>query len=173
MANGSSKAVGNVTKEQLEKRMNEMIEAAIKAGDVIRMDGEVTVRAANSPNGKDAVKAYDKLVAVSAKGMAALCGGKIVPSTAKPEEGKDERTEEQKAPGACDFFNYGYDLDVRASVRQELIASLEGPEKTIKKAFDGMLLAGYSKADAAEMLRVSPKFKGVEGLENLLKRVAA
>jgi len=170
MANG--KQNNGKTKEQLEAQLTEMIEKAIAAGDVIRVDGMVEVSAKVSPNGKDASKAYDKLLAVNAKGMQALCNGKMAPATEKPE-GKDERTEEQKAAGACDYFNYGYDLDVRAAVRQELIASLEGPEKTIKKAFDGMLLAGYSKAEAADMLRVSPKFKGVDGLENLLKRIAA
>lgn len=152
---------------------NEMIEAAVKAGDVARVMDEVKISEKASPTGKAAVKAYEKLTALSARGMAALCGGKIEPATAKPAEGKDERTEAQKAAGACDYFNYGYDLDVRASIRQELMGSLEGPEKTIKKAFDGMVLAGYSKAEAAELVRNSPKFKGVDGLENLLNRAAA
>jgi hypothetical protein len=175
MANGTTKANGKITetKEMLEQKMTEMIEAAIKAGDVLLIADEVKIRAAASPNGKDASKSYDKLVALNAKGMQALCGGKMSPATDKPAEGPDNRTDAEKAAGACDYFNYGYDLDVRASVRQELIASLEGPEKTIKKAFDGMVLAGYNKQEAADLLRVSPKFKGVEGLENLLKRVAA
>lgn len=152
---------------------NDMIEAAIKAGHVVRVEDEVTISEKASPNGKKAVKAYEKLIAMNAQGMQALCAGKMVPATPKPAEGKDERTESQKAAGACDFFNYGFDLDVRASIRQELMASLEGPEKTIKKAFDGMVLAGYSKTEAADLVRNSPKFKGVEGLENLLNRAAA
>jgi hypothetical protein len=152
---------------------NEMVLAAVKAGDVVSVQDEVKISEKASPTGKAAVKAYEKLIAVNARGMAALCGGKIEPAKPKPAEGKDERTEQEKAAGACDFFNYGYDLDVRASIRQELMGSLEGPEKTIKKAFDGMVLAGYSKTEAADLVRNSPKFKGVEGLENLLNRAAA
>lgn len=152
---------------------NEMVQAAIKAGNVLSVQDEVKISEKASPTGKAAVKAYEKLIALNAKGMSALCGGKMVPATPKPAEGKDERTEAEKAAGACDYFNYGFDLDVRATIRQELMGSLEGPEKTIKKAFDGMVLAGYSKAEAAELVRNSPKFKGVDGLENLLNRAAA
>jgi len=153
--------------------LTDMVQKAITDGHVQHVQDEVKISEKASPTGKAASKAYDKLIALDAQGMAALCGGKLVPATAKPAEGKDERTDDQKAPGACDYFNYGYDLDVRASIRQELMGSLEGPEKTIKKAFDGMVLAGYSKSEAAELVRNSPKFKGVDGLENLLTRAAA
>jgi len=151
---------------------NEMVQKAIAAGHVVSVQDEVKISEKASPTGKAASKAYEKLSALNAQGMAALCGGKMVPATAKPE-GKDERTEDQKAAGACDYFNYGYDLDVRASIRQELMGSLEGPEKSIKKAFDAMVASGYSKQDAAEIVRNSPKFKGVEGIENLINRAAA
>lgn len=151
----------------------ELVNAAIAAGHVLAVTDEVTISDKASPTGKGAKKEYQKLIAQNAQGMAALCGGKIVPATAKPAEGKDERTDEQKAAGACDFFNYGYDLDVRAGIRQELMGTLEGPEKQIKKAFDGVVLMGYSKDEAKEMLKVSPKFKDVDGLEKLLDRAAA
>ena len=152
---------------------SEMLQKALADGSVVLVMDEVKISEKASPTGKAAVKAYEKYSAMNARGMAALCGGKMEPATAKPSEGKDTRTEAESAPGACDFFNYGFDLDVRATVRQELMGSLEGPEKTIKKAFDGMVLAGYSKAEAADLVRNSPKFKGVEGLENLLNRAAA
>lgn len=153
--------------------LSELVQAAVDAGHVVAVTDEVTISDKASPTGKGAKKDYTKLIAQDAQGMAALCGGKIVPATAKAAEGKDERTDEQKAAGACDYFNYGYDLDVRAGIRQELMGTLEGPEKQIKKAFDGIVLAGYSKSDAAEMLRNSPKFKGVDGLDKLLERAAA
>jgi hypothetical protein len=153
--------------------LTDMQQKAISDGHVQHVQDEVKISEKASPTGKAASKTYDKLIAVDAQGMAALCEGKLVPATPKPADGPDTRTEEEKKAGACDYFNYGYDLDVRAGIRQELLASLEGPEKTIKKAFDGMVLAGYSKTEAADLVRNSPKFKGVEGLENLLNRAAA
>lgn len=153
--------------------LTDMVKAAIEAGHIIVMDAEVEITDKASPTGKGTKRKYEKLLAQNAQGMAAMCDGKIVPGTDKPKEGKDERTDEQKANGACDYFNYGFDLQVRAEIRQSLMGTLEGPEKQIKRSFDGMLLADYSKEDAAEMIRNSPKFKGVDGIDAILAKLTA
>lgn len=152
----------------------QLVKDAIEAGHIIvDNDAEVEVTDKASPTGKGATKKYARLLAQNAQGMAAMCDGKIAPSTEKPKEGKDERTDEQKANGAADFFNYGYDLNVRSEIRQALMGTLVGPEKLIKKSFDGLLTMGHSKDEAAEMIRNSPKFKGVDGLDAFIAKASA
>jgi hypothetical protein len=130
--------------------MTDEIKAGIEAGDIATVQDEVKVSDKASPTGKAASRPYTKLQALTAKGMALLCGGKLVPATGKPEDGvEDTRTDEQKAPGACDYFNYGYDLDVRAKERNILMSELEGPEKAIKKAVDSLVAnAGMDETEA-------------------------
>lgn len=133
--------------------MTEMIQAAIDSKDVIAVTDKVTISEKASPNGKAAEKAYTRLAAQTAKGMAALCAGKIPPATAKPAEGDDTRTDADKANGACDYFNYGYDLDVRAQVRGQLMSELEGPEKSILKAVKALVEnAGFTEAAARDLV---------------------
>lgn len=153
--------------------LTDIVKAAIEAGHVKAEDAVVEITDKASPTGKGAKMPYTRLYALDAQGMAAICDGKIEPATEKPTEGKDERTDAQKAAGAADYFNYGYDLNVRAEIRQKLMGTLEGPEKQIKKAFDGMVLAGYSKEEAAELVKNSPKFKGVDGIDAFLAKAAA
>lgn len=161
----------------------DLVKTAIAAGDIDASiaEVEVTAKAAQNPTGKDLFGFYLKLLAQSASGMAALCGGLIRPSVRPvdekgntiPEEKRSTEQVEAAKTGACDWFNYGQDLDRKQTCRTSILSAVEGPEKTIRKAFDGMVLAGYSKTEAAELVRNSPKFKGVEGLENLIARVAA
>lgn len=153
--------------------ISDAVKAAIEAGHVKPVDAVVEITDKASPTGKGAKRSYTKLLAQDAQGMAAMCDGKINPATDKPAEGKDERTDAEKANGAADYFNYGYDLQVRQEIRQALMGTLEGPEKQIKKSFDGMLLAGYSKDEAAELVRNSPKFKGVDGLDAFVAKAVA
>ena len=152
---------------------SDLVKAAIEAGHIKVETKTVEISDKASPTTKGVAADYQRLYAQNAQGMAAICNGKIVPATDKPAEGKDERTDEEKAAGACDYFNYGHDLEVKAEIRQELMDTLVGPEKGIKKAYDGAVLMGYSKTEAADLVRNSPKFKGVEGLEELLKRAQA
>lgn len=163
----ANKANGN----SREQNMNEMIERAIAEKHIV-VDETATVEISDkaSPTGKGAKTQYRKLVAQDAQGMAAMCGGKIVPATPKPEEGKDERTEEQKAAGACDYFNYGYDLEVRAKIRTDLMGTLEGPEKQITKLVAGLKAAGFDADAIRTTVLGSPKFQGTDGLANLIDR---
>lgn len=140
---------------------NELIKAAVEAGDVIVTEDVVKISEKASPTGKAAEKKYQKFTAVTPKGMAALCGGKFAPATAKPE-GEDTRTEAETAPGACDYFNYGFDLDARAQVRTKLMSELEGPEKSIAKAVKALVEnAGFSEAAAREVVILQRKAQGL------------
>lgn len=124
------------------------IREGIKAGHIVASRGEVVISEKASPTGKGAKSFYLQMDAQNAVGMALLAGGKMEPATLKPE-GDDTRTDEQKAVGACDYYNYGRDLDVRAKVRQQLMSELEGPEKSIKKAVDSLVAnTGMAEADA-------------------------
>ena len=145
------------------------VKAAIGAGDIKLAEKSVKISAkALKSQGipADAVKAAgltlnkdgDIEVAIqvpeaqNGKGMAALCAGKIQPATSKPTEGKDERTDEEKAIGVCDVFNYAVDLDVRAEVRQGIMAKLESPDKAIGKAVAALVAVGMPEAAAAEIV---------------------
>lgn len=155
--NGDSMSV-----EQLLARLSDSQKAGITAGHLRLTQGEVKISAKASPNGQEASREYAKLEALSAEGMAILCGGKIEPQTPKPEDGKDERTAAQKESGACDFFNYGYDLTVRATERAQLESTLEGPEKAIKKAVDALVTnSGFEPEEARAIVIAQRQKKGL------------
>jgi len=90
--------------------------------------------------------------ALNVQGMAALCNGKIEPAKEKPESGKDERTADDKAAGVCDIFNYAVDLDVRQEIRQAIMASLESPDKAIKRGIDTLLAIGMDLETATGII---------------------
>lgn len=113
--------------------MTDAIQAAISNGDIISEQAEVVITAKASPDGKEHKQEYTALRPQNLAGMLALCGGKVEPATAKPKEGKDERTGEQKAAGVADYFDYAYDLEQRAAIRAKLTTTLEGPDKAIEK----------------------------------------
>lgn len=150
-----------------------LVDAAVQNGDLLKVTDEVTVSAKASPNSKEAKRAYTKYVALTASGMAALCGGKFDPMTPKPDEGEDTRTDAQKEAGACDYFNYGYDLEARATTRQALMNELEGPEKQIKKAVINLRGMDYDDESVRAYILGSPKFKGVEGIDRLINNALA
>lgn len=139
----------------------ELVNAAVAANHIRQETDKVVISEKASPNGKAAEKTYTRYTALDAQGMAALCNGKIEPATPKPETGDDVRTEEQKAPGACDYFNYGYDLDVRASTRASLMSDLEGPEKAIKKAVDALVASGFDATQARDLVIAQRKATGL------------
>lgn len=144
-----------MTKEQLD--------AAVTAGHLKASKGEVTISAKSSPTGKDESRAYDKFEALDAEGMAILCDGKLEPATPAPAEGKDERTDAEKASGACDHFNYGFDLAVRQRVRGQLASDIEGPAKIIRKTAEDLVKAGlYDSVEAAaEFVKAQRAAKGL------------
>jgi len=150
-----------------------VIAAALAEKHIVAYWDDVTVSDKASPTGKGASKAYVRLEALSARGLGILCNGKIEPATAKPVTSDDTRTPEQKVPGACDFFNYGFDLDRKAPVRQQIMASLEGPEKAVKKAVLGLVAAGYEGDTLRDMVKASPKFAGVDGIDKMIASALA
>lgn len=122
---------------------------AVAAGHILRTLAEVTIRAKSSPTKKDEIQPYWAYFAQNARGMAVLCNMKIEPATPKPETGKDERTEAQKAVGACDYFNYGFDLDLRQPIRVSLEDDIAGPENAIAKAVKQLVDGGLFKTGEA------------------------
>lgn len=148
-------------------KLGDTLRESIAKGFVVPSIGAVLIGKDASPTKQAVVAEYLKLDATRGEGMRDICGGKIAQSTPKPE-GKDERTADQKANGACDFFNYGYDLDVRAKVRLDTIQSLEGPEKAIINMVKG-LRAGENDDDTIRtIVLASPKFKGTANLELII-----
>jgi hypothetical protein len=151
------------------KTAGEALKAAVASGDVAMLPKVVTVsakvlkaegitpdtvKAAGFTLNKDGAIEQPCQIpyARSAKGMSALCGGKLEPATDKPAEGKDERTDEQKAPGVCDYFNYAADLEVRGNVRSAIMSKLESPDKAIAKAVAALEGVGMPKALAVETI---------------------
>lgn len=141
--------------------------AARKAGQVRATWSRVEVSAKKSPTGKGGKKSYVRLEALNARGMSAICKGVIDPAPAR-EEGQPK-----PQVGACDYFNYGSDLDRKAPVRASLMGTLEGPEKAVKKTVLGLLAAEMSADEIRAFLHNAPKFKGVEGLDKLIDTALA
>lgn len=132
---------------------SEAIKAAIEAKDILVEAAEVTVSAKASPDGKEHKRAYEALRPQTMAGMLALCDGKVEPSTPKAAEGKDERTDAQKAAGICDYFDYAYDLETRARIRAAMTQGLEGPDKAIEKVskqLDSMIELGLMTREEAD-----------------------
>jgi len=137
---------------ELAKR-TEAVQTAVTEGHLVASYGEVEITGKASPTKKGVVGPYLVLDAQDARGQLALAG-KLEPATPKPAEGDDTRTDAQKAPGACDFFNYGFDLDVRAKVRAKLMATLEGPDKAIAKAVASLVAnTGMDEASALAFVK--------------------
>jgi hypothetical protein len=139
-----------------------LIMEQVEAKSILVVKSDVTIRAKSSPTKKDEVQPFLSYFAQNARGMSALCNGKIPPQTPKPAEGKDERSEEQKAVGACDYFNYGYDLDLRQPIRVSLEDSLAGPEKAIEKQVKSLVDGGLMTAEEATTWVIAQrKIKGL------------
>lgn len=144
----------------------ESIASAVEAKHLTMSVEKVTIGAKASPTGKDESLEYVKLSALDAEGMALLSDGKLEASTPAPAEdgAKDERTKEQKANGAADYFNYGFDLSVRQKVRAELAEQIEGPSKVIAKAAEQLVKAGLydNVAEATEAVKAQRKARGLD-----------
>jgi hypothetical protein len=127
----------------------------------------VEVKAANSPTGKGGKRAYVRLTALDIRGASAICKGVIAPAAPK-EDGKPK-----PQAGVCDYFNYGSDLDRKAPVRAALMTTLEGPEKAVKKMVVGLLAAEMEAAEIRALVKKTPKFANVEGIDKLLDSALA
>lgn len=149
-------------------KLPEAYQKGIAEGHIVATYEEVEISDKASPTGKGVKREYIRCDALSAQGMSILNGGKIKPQTPKPAEGDDTRTEEEKQVGACDHHNYGRDLEVRRKIRLEMMDGLEGPEKAVKKSVVGLRAMEHSDEEIVNMIKASPKFKGVEGLDKLI-----
>ena len=149
-------------------KLPENIQTGIAEGHLLPVWSEVEVSDDASPTGKGVIQEYIRLYSLDAQGMSILNNGKIKPATPAPAEGEDKRTEEEKAKGACDYHDYGHDLEVKRKIRMGIMAGLEGPDKAVKKAVSGLKAMEHSDEEIVTMIKASPKFKGVEGLDKLI-----
>jgi hypothetical protein len=140
------------------------LEAAVRDGHLRYSEETVTIAAKSNATGKDISTTYGRFFALDVEGMAILSNGKLDASTPKPEEGKDERSEDQKANGAADHFNYGRDLAIRQKVRAALAEQAEGPAKVIARAADQLVKAGVFETieEATASIKASRKAKGLD-----------
>src|SRR6266536_2824418 len=91
--------------------LSESQQAGVRAGNIRASWDTVEVSDKASPTGKGAKRAYIRLEALNAQGLAQVFDGKINPATSKPATGDDTRTDDDKRNGACDYANYGLDLE--------------------------------------------------------------
>jgi hypothetical protein len=136
---GKGKRMGILTGKLPETTVEPLSKAladAILAKHIGHAVEEVTISAKVSGTGKDHKAPFDAFHALDADGMWLLSGGKIVPQTPLADLPKgltDKQRDEAKRKGACDYFNYGRLLDIRAQVRGKLEDSIMGHEKAIDK----------------------------------------
>jgi hypothetical protein len=157
--------------EQDALTLSESQQAGIKAGNIHASWDVVTVSAKKSPTGKAGVRYYIRLEARNAPGLNQMFNGVI--NAATPEENIPEGTSKEDrerltTKGACDYANYGFDLERRASARAQLLSELEGPEKVVKKAVAAFLALDMDRSEIRAMILASPKYKGVEGLAKIV-----
>lgn len=144
-------------------------QAGVKSGDILASWDEVEVTDKASPTGKGGKRPYIRLEAQTAMGLNQLFDGFINPAKPKPEgDAADTRTDDDKRKGACDYANYGRDLEARAAARAVLMGELEGPEKAVKKMIVGLQGAEYGVDEIRSIVMNSPKFKGIDGLSKLI-----
>jgi hypothetical protein len=122
----------------------EEIAAAIEAGQIRNVGPTDLTISAKVTKTKDETLVYEKLIALTYEGQAFLTGGKEEPALDLAEGAKDERTDEEKAKGACDHFNYGFDLEVKRILRGKLAELIEGPAKVIAKAAQNLIDNGIA-----------------------------
>lgn len=134
--NGTTAASTVVKVAHTDERIPEHLRALVESGAIEATEDKVKVE----QKGKDepATRGYVRLTAVTIEGALALVGGRMV----KVAEGDD------KGNGVLDYFNYGYDLGVRSTERNKLLASLEGPEKAIERGVKGLVAAGIPEVAA-------------------------
>lgn len=134
--------------EATDERIPESLRALVGSGDIVATVDEVTAE----QKGKEekAKREYTRLTAATIAGALALCGGRMN----KVTEG------DAKGNGALDYFNYGFDLGVRSTERNKLMASLEGPEKAIERGVKGLVAAGIAREVAVGIVVSQLKAQG-------------
>lgn len=139
------------------------ISAAIEAGKIRNVGPTDLTISAKVTKTKDETLVYEKLIALNFEGQSFLTGGKEEPALDLAEGAKDERTEEEKAKGACDHFNYGFDLEVKRILRGKLAELIEGPAKVIAKAAQNLIDNGIADdmESATAMVKAARAKKGL------------
>lgn len=132
-----------------DERIPEAFRPLVESGAIVATEDEVKVE----QKGKDepAKRGYVRLTAATIEGALALVGGRMN----KVTEGDD------KGNGVLDYFNYGFDLGVRSTERNKLLASLEGPEKAIERGVKGLVAAGIPEATARAIVIEQRKVQGL------------
>jgi hypothetical protein len=150
----SASVVYGLTAEQLAQGI---------ADGLIARVGETAVVIRGKGNVKDEFVTYDKHIALNNAGENFLCGGKQEVATEKPETGEDTRTDAEKAKGAADHFNYGFDLEVKRELRAKLAELIEGPAKAIAKSAQTLFEQGVAETldDAVAMVKAGRLRKGL------------
>jgi len=159
----------DLTPADLES-LTQSIRDGIASGNVQVSWDTVDVSAKKSPTGKAAYRYYLRIEARNAAGQSQVFG-KLNAATSEKDIPADATADQRKAleaKGACDYANYGYDLERRAAARQALLGELEGPEKAVKKAVIGMLAIDMTPEEIRAQIMGSAKFKGFEGLANIV-----
>lgn len=114
----------------------EALRPLVESGSIVATWDVVTVEVKGQ---KDrAARIYLRLDGAKIDGMLALCGGRMT----KVADG------ENKGNGVLDYANYGFDLGVRSTERNALLATLEGPDAAIRRAAKGLAAAGIPEAMA-------------------------
>jgi hypothetical protein len=139
------------------------ISAAIEAGKIRNVGPTDLTISAKVTKTKDETLVYEKLIALNFEGQSFLTGGKEEPALDLAEGAKDERTEEEKAKGACDHFNYGFDLEVKRILRGKLAELIEGPAKVIAKSAQNLVDNGIAEdmESATAMVKAARAKKGL------------
>jgi hypothetical protein len=132
-----------------DERIPENLKALVESGAIVATEDAVKVEV----KGKDepATRSYVRLTAASIEGALALVGGRMNKVTEGDEKGN----------GVLDYFNYGFDLGVRSTERNKLLASLEGPEKAIERGVKGLIAAGIPEATARAIVIEQRKAQGL------------
>lgn len=140
---------GPVKVAHTDERIPENLRSLVESGAIGATEDEVKVE----QKGKDepARRGYVRLTALTIEGALALVGGRMT----KVTEGDD------KGNGVLDYFNYGFDLGVRSTERNKLLASLEGPEKAIERGVKGLVAAGIPEATARAIVIEQRKAQGL------------
>lgn len=126
------------TDERIPEAMRPLVGSGALEAEVKTVEVEVKGQ-------KDKAKRdYVRLTALTIEGGLALVGGRMTKVSAKDEDGKDVPVE-QRGNGVLDYFNYGFDLGVRSTVRNALLLTLEGPEKAIERGVKGLVAAGLAE----------------------------
>lgn len=98
---------------------------------------------------------YVKALAATESGAKFLAGG-LMDATV------DDKGELERSGSVCGFFNYGFDLTVRAKVRQLDKKISEGPEKAARKTLADLVAAGMPREQAVATVQSLPAFKGLD-----------